>query len=522
MPTMTTTNKLQSLHEPTENITELCDCGQHRCVQKPVEHEHREPLHSSVYTSTYRAIRMPRPRSSKRPQPPVRQSCPAPMMLSTSQREDFQNPGRVERVQPVTHDARYVPPKQPFEQVTFYSQEFTPKLINLEPVKHGTRPDLIRDGPGKFEDVTTNREHFKRWLPQPRSTFGELPSFVGSLLFPGNDPTPVSTTRQTFRETHAPPAVAAKAVADSLKLEGDHTFDTTHNATYRRIEGDQRARPLVQADHRVTGRHGQFLGISQTRHDFPGFKGRQPHPPKPADPPQATIDLTFHNRQVFETENRTVFQGHDVTKHPVPESCQKGGDEFKPPNVKFETETCHKRDYPRIDLTILENIHKKLPATSLELAARAGFDGQTTNNTFFHRWKVQPRVRYGDFHASMPYLPPQQPFLAQSVSQSVFVAQPTSPVHIYRHRHQPSSHLPAQTPAQFTSTGTDTSPMTFETEYRQQFQKKQRRPCPAAVLLMRQEVQRSEVEPPPQQQQQQLNNKHISQSTRTMSTQVKG
>ncbi|BFZ25905.1 hypothetical protein BsWGS_28944 [Bradybaena similaris] len=511
MPAAVITDKLPLLVEFPENISisDLCDCGRHRSHHKPIQQNNRELFPTSDYMSTYTAIKNPKPRSSKRPQLQVRQPYFAPMMLSTSQREDFKNPGQVERTLPVIHDAKYEPSKQPLEQVTFYSQEFTPKQILSEPVKHlMSRRDQVHVEPGKFEDTTTNKEHFKRWLPQPQIAFGELPSFVGSLLFPGKENIPLSTTRQTYTEAYAPPAVLAKAAPDNLILQGDYTFDTTHNATYRKIEGDHRAKPLVKTDHKPVKRDGQFIAVSQTQQDFPGFKGGQPCPPKAVDPPQATIDLKCDNRQIFETENRTVFQGHDVTRHPVPDSSKKLGDEYKPPPVKFETETSHKKDYQPVDLKSVEIPRRKIPLTNIEVAAQARFDGRTTNSEFFHRWKVQPRIRYGDFYGSMPYLPPRQPFHAQTVMKTAFVAQPTRPIHIYRQRQQPVYKE---------------GKMSFETEYQQEFKKKQRHMCPAAAFLIQQGLKRTKAEQP---QQQQVKNKRSSSSQTTpmmaSRTQVKG
>lgn len=75
-------------------------------------------------------------------------------------------------------------------------------------------------------------------------------------------------------------------------------FDTTHNSTYKQIEGDHRARQTLQKDSTTLSNRGKFLGVSQTQEDFPGFGRGQPRPPRAIDPPQPTIDLKFDNKYV--------------------------------------------------------------------------------------------------------------------------------------------------------------------------------------------------------------------------------
>ena len=67
------------------------------------------------------------------------------------------------------------------EGTTFYSQEFTPKQNSATQMvpRQMSRRELIAREPASFDDTTTNKQHFKRWVPQPALTFGELPSFTG-------------------------------------------------------------------------------------------------------------------------------------------------------------------------------------------------------------------------------------------------------------------------------------------------------------------------------------------------------
>ena len=80
--------------------------------------------------------------------------------------------------------------------------------------------------------------------------------------------------------------------------QGDHVFDTTHNDTYKGVKGDHRVKPIVQKATTPAGRRGKFNGETQSKRDFPGYAGRQPMPPKPAEPAPTTIDLKFDNRCV--------------------------------------------------------------------------------------------------------------------------------------------------------------------------------------------------------------------------------
>ena len=75
---------------------------------------------------------------------------------------------------------QYEASAEPLDGKTFYSQEFTPKQLNPEPmVRQKARRDIMNRDSATFDDTTTNKQHFKRWVPQPSLTFGELPSFTG-------------------------------------------------------------------------------------------------------------------------------------------------------------------------------------------------------------------------------------------------------------------------------------------------------------------------------------------------------
>ncbi|KAH9514973.1 hypothetical protein Btru_021553 [Bulinus truncatus] len=462
------------------SISELCDCGRHKRQHSQKHLQNTEPFPKSDYMSTFEAVQHPRPRSSKRP--PIIRWDPRlpPMYISTNHKDAFKELGNVERVKPIIHADKYEPSSEPLDGLTYYAQEFTPKKVLTDQVlRPMPRRNLISLQPSQFEDMTTNKQHFKRWVPQPNLSFSEMPSFTGSILYPEKENLPVTTTRDTFKGIFALPPAQMKMPPPSIKIEGDHFFDTTHKTSYKQIDGDHRSKQNIPKETISLQKRGLFLGVTQTQEDFPGFKGHQPRPPRPVDPPQPTIDLKFNNRQNFLTENRSIFRGHDVKEHHAASSCKKVEEEYKVPSVKFETETNQKRDYQPIDLKAAESVKIKFPLSSLSLSADAKFDGRTMNNDLFQDWGAQPRVRYGDFHENRPYIPSKQPFTSQSVTQSTFVPKPLEAITRPKPEDRPISK---------------SGEVNFKTVYQDEFQKKHARMCRAQVYLIQQELKRRKRE----------------------------
>ena len=46
--------------------------------------------------------------------------------------------------------------------------------------------------------------------------------------------------------------------------------------------------------------------------------------------------MYFYFRQSFDTEQRTIYQGHDASKHPVPKSFKKIPAAYERPSVPVE------------------------------------------------------------------------------------------------------------------------------------------------------------------------------------------
>lgn len=55
-------------------------------------------------------------------------------------------------------------------------------------------------------------------------------------------------------------------------------------------------------------------------------------------------------RRSFQTEQRSIYKGHDIRQNPMQKAIRHDIEEFNPPSVKFETETSNK---------VFNKIHKK-------------------------------------------------------------------------------------------------------------------------------------------------------------------
>ncbi|XP_071095136.1 stabilizer of axonemal microtubules 2-like [Haliotis cracherodii] len=466
------------------NVADLCDCGRHKRMGRLTKTtRRREKFPMSDYQATFQAVQHPRPRSSKRPPPsPPPENVGKPMFFETNQRFEFRRPTNVERVKPIVQEDKYERLDIPLDATTSYQKDFIPKQAEPE-IRIYPKRDKLKMSSAKFESSTTNQQHYKHWVPQPSVPFGELPSFAGSILFPEKDHLPESTTRNSFVGRFAPAAEQIKPGITNIKIEGDMSFDTTHNRTFQNITGDHRVKPITNKPDLPLHRRERFNGESQSKRDFPGFMSGQPLPPKPAEPAPATIDLRFDNsRRNFQTEQRSTFKGHDVVQHPAPITCKKDDETYVPSAMKFEAETSQRRDFRPIDVS--QNMAPKAvaPVAKLHTSPDIKFDGRTSNKEFFRDWGVAPRVRYGDFHENRPYIAPVVRFEGESVTKSTYVPKYADPVQSFK----PDG------------VANDTQPQTkhsmdYSTAYSETFQPKRMPLCKAQAYLLQQELKRRNV-----------------------------
>ncbi|XP_060589971.1 uncharacterized protein LOC132745164 isoform X1 [Ruditapes philippinarum] len=469
------------------SISELCDCGNPRCfAQQGRRHKRRKEaipkprrLRSypdvSDYRDTFKQPNNIRPRSSKRPPPSPRDPNPPAMVFSTNQREDFRAPRETGRPPDYAPKDVYEAPSVPLEKNTFYSQEFTQKkaLPDIRRFAEPRRENFCRTD-AKFDGRTTYKEKHKHWVGQKQVPFGELPSFVGSILFPSKEMASDSETKQSFQGEFAKRPDIIRLADAHIKMEGDHNMMTTNMETYKDVKGDHRPSPIVrQSDLAKHKPRGKFQSETQFRHDFPGYTGGQPKPPPPAQPAPDTLDLKFDNARHFETEQRKIYKGHDVIKNPVPKSC-KLEDEYVPPSETVDNLTSNMRDYRPIDLSRAYISRAVVPVQKVQ-KSDAKFDGHTSTKEFFRNWGASPRVRYGDFHENRPYIPPQEKFAGESVAQSSFTPKKYQPTKDFRPEDKPVNRE---------------GDFDFNTVTHMTYQKPEVKPCRAAVYLMQQELKR--------------------------------
>ena len=75
---------------------------------------------------------------------------------------------------------------------------------------------------GKFQTTTTNSEHYRHWdVHKPVVSFTEMPSFMGSVLFPTNrQEETTSVTRKSFPGAVAKKQEPVKMPDGSIRIEG--------------------------------------------------------------------------------------------------------------------------------------------------------------------------------------------------------------------------------------------------------------------------------------------------------------
>ncbi|XP_064650526.1 stabilizer of axonemal microtubules 1-like [Lineus longissimus] len=408
-------------------ICELCDCGRHKhhkdCKRNVPKTQALREKPLTDYQATFKAVQDPRPRSNKRPPQTPRDPHPPNMILKTNQREEFQPYDVVKDGRPpaFVQDTTYVPGNQPFDGMTYYKQTYTPKpLENL--VSQRMPPGKARN-PGQFDSRTTYKEFHKQWVPQVTKSYGEMPVFTGSILYP--DRTTRDDMKTVMRDSY-PGAVAkkqepAKIPQGNILIEGDQDHHTVHRDTYKNIRGDHRVKTITY-DPEPTIQRGNFFGETQQMRDFPPYKNgrRQPRPPNMVEPAPETINLKFNNNTSFDTEQRHEFKGIDTNRYPAPKTMKQGTTTYEPPTEKFATMTVQKTDYVPKDLGEANAPKARMPRR--KETDKGKFDGHTTNKEHYKNWKPNPRIKHGDFYEAVTnnYVPPRIPFVAQSTTRATF------------------------------------------------------------------------------------------------------
>ncbi|CAI9737787.1 Hypothetical predicted protein [Octopus vulgaris] len=473
------------------NITQLCDCGHHKRKQKfqkntpVISQRNNEKLPETNYSETYKAVQDPRPRSSKRPLLLPSNVLSSAMSFETHQRSEFKPYDKVERRKPIFIERVYEPPSEPFTYTTSYRNDFIPKKrIPAVLATLPKKPNIMESDVNKFE-TTTTKDDYKAWPPQITLPFHEISSSTDSIIFPNKEPLPESTTQDTYCGKIAPRLYPIKMAETVLRSQGNMDMKTTHQATFKPYTAQVRSK---KDDYKSKSENGSNLGVNNHikfdgkthfQQAYPGFKERQPSPAKMVKPPQTSLKLSYDNRWCFETEQRAIYKGHDIQKHPVRQSFKKEPEKYVKPTVKVESLSSQKRDYCPINLRFPSNLRSKLvvPKSCLKSWGNtdAAFDGTTSNKEFFQKWTVRPRTQYRDPYESNNYVPPQTKFHSETTTRTTYTPKRHEETVSYR----PSDEL-----------WQEKAPINQEmtTNYRSTFVKPKVKMCKAQVYLIQQKL----------------------------------
>ena len=287
-----------------------------------------------------------------------------------------------------------------------YAQDFKdrgpPDVVKLR------RPQTITQKRGvKFQSATTHNETFTPKVPIPQATYGELPSFTGSILFPekGSKYDVKTLNQDVYRGKFVPRAETYKPRETQIQIgtEGGHDLRTVHKDTYVVLEQEKKTESKVRQPTLKTQRRPKFQDDTQAKSDFPGYGGKMPLPPKPITPPPATLSLAMNNNTDFETTNNRFYKiTWDPSKIEKTKSLKPEDKEYTSPGTKFATTTITKEDFKRREAAQIPKIR---PPTRTE-PFKAKFFDETAYKAQFKPFKSAPFVRYGDFHEANVYLKP--------------------------------------------------------------------------------------------------------------------
>lgn len=161
-----------------------------------------------------------------------------------------------------------------FDDKTSYAVAYTdrgqPAQVKL------TRPtnSALQKPRCKFSDETTHNANFQAKKAELSTCFSELPSFMGSILYP--DPKSVkmrTVNQQVYQGKFAPRSefCGPRETAINLGTEGDYEHETVHRATFKKHEDSKRS-PKVQKSKIKLSERVKFDATTQAQRDFPSYK----------------------------------------------------------------------------------------------------------------------------------------------------------------------------------------------------------------------------------------------------------
>lgn len=301
-----------------------------------------------------------------------------------------------------------------FDGKTSYATAFVnrrqPAQVKLtRPVTNGTgRPKY------GFSDETTHNATFIPKMAPRVTSFAELPSFAGSLLYPDPKSSNLRTQNQEiYQGKYAPRSdfCGPREAAIKLGTEGDYEHETVNRATYKK-HGDKAMRspkvhkPTLKLTERV-----KFDSTTQAQRDFPDYKkGEFPLPPKPCPPYPTTINLAVDSSHDFVTTNKEFYKGQwdvDVVKVKPSDS------RYSPPKQKFHETTQTMEDFKPKQITPV-SISKPVPNIA---SSKLKLGDETSYKVQYPVYKgTLPFSRYRDFHEQAFYVKPMKKFNQQGGS----------------------------------------------------------------------------------------------------------
>lgn len=301
----------------------------------------------------------------------------------------------------------YKPPEAKLDGETTYSQSFADRgpttLVKI------TRPQTVTKQPGvKFQSATTHNQAFTPKVPIPQVTYGEVPSFTGSILFPDKKSKFNAKTcnQEVYQGKFVPRADTLKPRDTQVKIgiEGEHDLRTEHKDAFKTPEMEGRQQAVARPSNMLKNqKRAKFQSDTQSRSDFPGFGGKMPLPPKPIPPPPEKVNLAMNNDRAFETTNDHTYKvTWDPNKLERTKLLKPDNKPYTPPKVKFAVTTQSKEDFKGREAARMVKIR---PPSRIE-ASKAKFFDETAYKSQFKHHKNVPYVRYGDFHEASIYLKP--------------------------------------------------------------------------------------------------------------------
>ena len=127
----------------------------------------------------------------------------------------------------------------------------------------------------KFADETTHNATFQAKKTEPTTGFSELPSFMGSILFPDSKSKNLRTVNQeAYQGKFAPKSefCGPREAAITLGTEGVYEHETVHQATYKKHKEDLKRLPKAKKSSIRIAERVKFDATTQAQRDFPSYQ----------------------------------------------------------------------------------------------------------------------------------------------------------------------------------------------------------------------------------------------------------